>query len=216
MNDLSLKITLKSGETRIFPLRPLASEYFQGSSWHEFLMPSISTLNNIHLEQFTKTEYGNAWEFVQCAYVEGKETSGELDLDEDEQLDRVHYSWEILLDGKPASYAEVDQSLNCDYWLHIESSRQTEINSIPLDKGQWAIDSEGKYYLDETVNVLSLADGIYEAADVDVENGTEENGTHYGKVLEAIKPILERKTEFFKTTIDGIKYTFTLSRTKEA
>jgi hypothetical protein len=83
--------------------------------------------------------------------------------------------------------------------LHIKSTRQTEGDwtSIPLDK---------------TEDGLDICDGIYEAVDVDVENGTEEDGTHYGKVLEAIEPILKRQVEFVKATIDGITYTFTLSR----
>ena len=62
---------------------------------------------------------------------------------------------------------------------------------------------------------MDISDGIYEAAEVDHENGTEEDGTHYGKVLEAIEPILKRSTEYVKTTIDGITYTFTLSRCEE-
>jgi len=214
MNTLTLEVTLTAtGETKVFPLTHRASDYLQAGSWHEFLIPAISRINEIHLEQFTKAEF-SAWETVIYHFIEGQMTSGDLDIDEDEEGAHLKYSWQMLIDGKPASYAEVDQSLNCDYWLHIESSRQTDgiIGSIPLDKGQWAINAEGAYYLDKTVPVLTLADAIYEAADVDAENGTDEDGTHYGKVLEAIEPIFNRTTECVKATIDGITYTFTLSR----
>jgi hypothetical protein len=122
---------------------------------------------------------------------------------------------ELLLEHYPEVYEEAmhwNDSPTCDYWLQIESSRQTDSNSIPLDRGQWAVNAEGAYYLDKTVPVLTLADAIYEAAEVDAENGTDEDGTHYGKVLEAIEPIFNRTTECVKATIDGITYTFTLSR----
>lgn len=85
--------------------------------------------------------------------------------------------------------------------LHIKSSRQTE--------GDW-----GSIPLHEIGTALDISDGIYEAAEVDYENGTEEDGTHYGKVLEAIEPILNRTTDYVKTTIDGITYEFSLSSTE--
>lgn len=216
MNNLSLEITLSAtGKTKTFPLTHKACEYFQAGSWHEFLIPAIKGIDSIHLDHFTESKF-SAWEIVIYHFLEGQMTSGDLDTDEDEA--QTKYFWQILINGKPASYAEVDQSLNCDYWLHIESSRQPDSipGSIPLDKGQWAVNAEGVYYLDETVPVLALADAIYEAAEVDAENGTEEDGTHYGKVLEAIEPILNRATECVKATIDGISYTFTLSRCQEA
>lgn len=199
MSTLTLEVTLTAtGEAKVFPLTHRASDYLQAGSWHEFLIPAISNINEIHFEQFTKAEF-SAWETVIYHFIEGQMTSGDLDIDEDEEGAHLKYSWQMLLDGKPATYAEVDQSLNCDFWLHIKSTRQTEGDwtSIPLDK---------------TEDGLDICDGIYEAVEVDVENGTEEDGTHYGKVLEAIEPILKRQVEFVKTTIDGIEYEFILSR----
>ena len=199
MSTLTLEVTLTAtGEAKVFPLTHRASDYLQAGSWHEFLIPAISRINELHFEQFTKAEF-SAWETVIYHFIEGQMTSGDLDIDEDEEGAHLKYSWQMLLDGKPATYAEVDQSLNCDFWLHIKSTRQTEGDwtSIPLDK---------------TENGLDICDGIYEAVEVDVENGTEEDGTHYGKVLEAIEPILKRQVEFVKTTIDGIEYEFILSR----
>jgi len=215
MNTLTLEVTLTAtGETKVFPLYGQASEYHQADSWHEFLIPYLDHLADVHLEMFTGTDCGMLWEIIIGNFIEGQTASGEVNWDDEDDVAGCHLSWQMLLDGKPASYAEVDQSLNCDYWLHIESSRQTDgiLGSIPLDKGQWAINAEGAYYLDKTVPVLTLADAIYEAAEVDAENGTDEDGTHYGKVLEAIEPIFNRTTECVKATIDGITYTFTLSR----
>lgn len=204
MSNLSLQITLKgSGEQKTFPLHSQASEYFQGRNWHEFVILGIDNIDNIHLEQFTNTDCGMLWEIIRGNYVEGQTTSDDINWEEEEDdVAGCQLIWQILIDGKPASYAEVDQSLNCDFWLHIKSSRQAEgdWSSIPLHKVE---------------NGLDISDGIYEAADVDCENGTEEDGTHYGKVLEAIEPILKRQVEFVKTTIDGITYTFTLSRCEE-
>lgn len=203
MSNLSLQITLKgSGEQKIFPLRSRASDYFQAGGWHEYLIPAISDINNIHLEQLTQTDCGMLWEIIVGNFIEGLESSGEVNWDEEDDVSGCHLSWQMLLDGKPATYAEVDQSLNCDFWLHIKSTRQLggNLTIIPLYK-------EG--------NRLDICDGIYEAAEVDYENGTEEDGTHYGKVLEAIEPILKRQVEFVKITIDGINYEFSLSRCAE-
>jgi len=203
MSNLSLQITLKgSGEQKTFPLHSRAAEYFQGRNWHEFVSLGINNIDNIHLEQFTNTDCGMLWEIINGNYVEGQTTSDDINWEEEDDVAGCHLTWQILIDGKPASYAEVDQSLNCDFWLHIKSSRQTEgdWSSIPLHK---------------VGNGLDISDGIYEAAEVDHENGTEEDGTHYGQVLEAIEPILNRQVEFVKITIDGINYEFSLSRCED-
>jgi hypothetical protein len=141
-----------------------------------------------------------AWETVSYHYLEGLASSGDVEAEDFEEDKGYKYAWQMLLDGKPATYAEVDQSLNCDFWLQISSSNQEGENFIPLHK-------EG--------GELDISDAIYQAADVDAENGTEEDGTHYGQVLEAIEPILKRQVEFVKTTIDGIDYEFSLSRCDE-
>jgi len=201
MSNLSLQITLKgSGEQKTFPLHSRASEYFQGRNWHEFLSLGIDNIDNIHLEQFTNTDCGMLWEIISGNYVEGQTTCDEINWKEEDDVAGCHLTWQILLDGKPATYAEVDQSLNCDYWLQISSSNQEGENFIPLHKKGGELD---------------ISDAIYQAADIDSQNGTEEDGTHYGQVLEAIEPILKRQVEFVKTTIDGIKYEFSLSRCAE-
>lgn len=198
--QLSLEITLRNGDKKVFPLTHRASEYHQAGSWHEYLIPCMRSLDEVGLEMFTG-DYA-AWETVSYHYGEGLTTKGDVEAEDFEEDKGYKYAWQMLLDGKPATYAEVDQSLNCDFWLHIKSTRQAEGDwtSIPLHKVEGGLD---------------ISDGIYEAADVDHENGTEEDGTHYGKVLEAIEPILNRTTEYVKTTIDGITYTFTLSRCEE-
>jgi len=198
MSNLSLEVTLRGGDKKVFPLSFRASEYHQADSWHEFLIPCADHLGEIHLEMFTG-DYA-AWETISYHYLEGSTTTGDVEAEDFEEDKGYQYAWQMLLDGKPATYAEVDQSLNCDYWLQISSSNQEGENFIPLHK------ENGK---------LDISDAIYQAADVDVENGTEEDGTHYGKVLEAIEPILKRQVEFVKTTIDGIKYEFSLSRCAE-
>jgi hypothetical protein len=198
MSNLSLEVTLRGGDKKVFPLSFRASEYHQADSWHEFLIPCADHLGEIHLEMFTG-DYA-AWETISYHYLEGSTTTGDVEAEDFEEDKGYQYAWQMLLDGKPATYAEVDQSLNCDYWLQISSSNQEGENFIPLHK------ENGK---------LDISDAIYQAADVDAENGTEEDGTHYGKVLEAIEPILKRQVEFVKTTIDGIKYEFSLSRCAE-
>jgi hypothetical protein len=200
MSNLSLEVTLRGGDKKVFPLSFRASEYHQAGSWHEYLMPCMDRIAEVHLEMFTG-DYA-AWETVSYHYGEGVATKGEVEAEDFEEDKGYQYAWQMLLDGKPASYAEVDQSLNCDFWLLIKSSRQTEGDwtSIPLHK---------------TENGLDISDGIYEAVEVDSENGTEEDGTHYGQVLEAIEPILKRQVDFVKATIDGINYEFSLSRCAE-
>jgi hypothetical protein len=141
-----------------------------------------------------------AWETISYHYLEGLTTTGDVEAEDFEEDKGYKYAWQMLLDGKPATYAEVDQSLNCDFWLQISSSNQEGENFIPLHKENGELD---------------ISDAIYQAADVDAANGTEEDGTHYGKVLEAIEPILKRQVEFVKTTIDGINYEFSLSRCAE-
>ncbi len=197
MSNLSLEVTLRNGDKKVFPLSFRASDYTQAGSFYEFLIPCPDHLGEIHLEMFT----GDcaAWELVSYHYLEGLTTTGDVEAEDFEEDKGYKYAWQMLLDGKPATYAEIDQSLNCDFWLRIISTRQTDEDwtSIPLHK---------------TENGLDISDGIYEAAEVDQENGTEEDGTHYGQVLEAIEPILKRQVDFVKTTIDGIDYEFSLSR----
>lgn len=91
-----------------------------------------------------------------------------------------------------------------NYWLHIKTSRHEGLGCLPLDKIEGGIEGE-----------LDIADALYEAAEVDYENGTEDEGLHYGQVLEAIDPILKRTTDSVKTTIDGITYEFALSHCAE-
>lgn len=198
--QLSLEISLRNGDKKVFPLSFRESDFYQADSWHEYLIPQMSRLDEVHLEMFTGDSA--SWETVNYHYLEGLTTTGDVEADDFEEDKGYKYAWQMLLDGKPATYAEVDQSLNCDFWLHIKSTRQAEGDwtSIPLHKIEGGLD---------------ISDGIYEAADVDHENGTEEDGTHYGKVLEAIEPILNRTSEYVKITIDGITYTFTLSRCED-
>ena len=198
MSNLSLEVTLRGGDKKVFPLSFRASEYHQAGSWHEYLMPCMDHLGEVYLEMFTG-DYA-AWETVSYHYGEGVTTKGEVEAEDFEEDKGYQYAWQMLLDGKPATYAEVDQSLNCDYWLKISSSNQEDKNFIPLHK-------EG--------GELDISDAIYQAAEVDSENGTEEDGTHYGQVLEAIEPILKRQVDFVKATIDGINYEFSLSRCAE-
>ena len=198
MSNLSLEVTLRGGDKKVFPLSFRASEYHQADSWHEFLIPCTDHLGEVHLEMFTG-DYA-AWETISYHYLEGSTTTGDVEAEDFEEDKGYKYAWQMLLDGKPATYAEVDQSLNCDYWLKISSSNQEDKNFIPLHK-------EG--------GELDISDAIYQAAEVDSENGTEEDGTHYGQVLEAIEPILKRQVDFVKATIDGINYEFSLSRCAE-
>lgn len=198
--QLSLEVTLRNGEKKIFPVSYKTSDYYQADSLHEYLIPHMSRLEEVYLEMFTG-DYA-AWETVAYHYAEGLTTKGDVEAEDFEEDKGYKYAWQMLFDGKPATYAEVDQELNCDFWLHIKSSRQTE--------GDW-----GCLPLDRIEGRLEIADALYEAAEVDHENGTEEEGLHYGQVLEAIEPILTRSTEYVKTTIDGVTYEFTLSRCAE-
>lgn len=203
---LSVEITLRNGDKKVFPMSYIASDYTQAGSFHEYLIPHMSRLDEVHLEMFTGDSA--SWETVSYHYLEGLTTTGDVEAEDFEEDKGYKYAWQMLLDGKPATYAEVDQYLNCDFWLHIKSSAQTEgdWSSIPLDKGRWAI-KDGKYYLDNTAHELALADAIYEIAEVSEE--------HYAKVLTLIEPIFKRETEYMKVTVDGITYTFTLSRCEE-
>jgi len=203
--QLSLEVSLRNGDKKVFPLSHRASEYHQADSWHEYLIPHMSHLDEVHLELFTG-DYAS-WETVSYHYGEGVTTKGEVEAEDFEEDKGYQYAWQMLIDGKPATYAEVDQSLNCDFWLHITSTAFEGKGCIPLDKGRWAINDKGAYYLDKTFNGLELADAIYDIADVGEE--------HYANVLTLIEPIFKRETEYMKLTVDGITYTFELSRCEE-
>lgn len=77
------------------------------------------------------------------------------------------------------------------------TSSVSESGSVPLDMLE-----NGEF---------DLCDGLYFAADVDYQNGTEEEGTHYGKVLEVLSPLFQNKVRYVQANIDGISYTFTLT-----
>jgi len=55
--------------------------------------------------------------------------------------------------------------------------------------------------------LLVLSDALYEVADISEEL--------YGKVIAAFEPLMNRETDYIKTTIDGIDFTFQLSRCEE-
>ena len=204
MSTLSLEVTLTtSGEKKIFPLTNIASDYSLAGSWHEYLMPHISTIENIHLDQFTNDEF-NAWECVSYHYGEGRATSGEVTQDEGEEGACLNYSWQILLDGEPANYAQVDHSLNADFYLHYTSTAFDGPGCVPLDKGRWTL-VDGRYTLDKSFGELVLADAMYDLVDISED--------HYGKVLDALAPIFSRESDFMKLTIDDIDYVFELKRT---
>lgn len=205
MSNLSLEITLRSGDKKVFPLTSTTSDYQQAGSWHEYLIPHMSRLDEVGLEMFT----GDcaAWETVSYHYLEGLTTTGDVEAEDFEEDKGYKYAWQMLIDGKPATYAEVDQSLNCDFWLHVTSTAFEGHGCIPLDKGRWAVNDKGAYYLDKTFHGLELADAIYDIAEVGEE--------HYNKVLGILEPLFKRETEYMKVTVDGITYTFTLSRCEE-
>jgi hypothetical protein len=190
MSTLTLEVTLRGGEKKVFPLSFRASEYHQADSWHEFLIPCMDRLVEVHLEMFTG-DYA-AWETVSYHYLEGLASSGDVEADDFEEDKGYKYAWQMLLDGKPATYSEVDQSLNCDFWLHTTSS---------------AFEGVGVVALDKTSCGLVLNDALYEIANISEEL--------YGKVMKAIQPIFSRETDYMKITIDGIDFTFTLSRCEQ-
>jgi len=190
MSNLSLEVTLRSGDKKVFPLSFRASEYHQAGSWHEYLMPCMDRIAEVHLEMFTG-DYA-AWETVSYHYGEGSFSSGEVEAEDFEEDKGYQYAWQMLLDGKPATYAEVDQSLNCDYWLHATSSAFEGVAVVALDKAE---------------GCLVLSDALYEVADISEEL--------YGKVIAAFEPLMNRETDYIKTTIDGIDFTFQLSRCEE-
>ena len=205
MSNLSLEVTLRGGDKKVFPLSFRASEYHQADSWHEFLIPCADHLGEIHLEMFTG-DYA-AWETISYHYLEGSTTTGDVEAEDFEADKGYKYAWQMLLDGKPATYAEVDQFLNSDFWLVNTSTASEGKGCTPLDKGLWSVDEEGNYCLDKSSPRLELADAIYDIADVGED--------HYAKVLDLIEPILNRETEYLKFTVDGITYTFELSRCAE-
>ena len=113
MNTLTLEVTLRGGEKKVFPLSSKASDFQQAGSWHEYLIPHMSRLDEVHLEIFTGDFC--AWETVLYHFLEGLTSTGDVEADDDEEDKGYKYAWQMLLDGKPATYAEVDHSLNCDH-----------------------------------------------------------------------------------------------------
>ena len=80
MSNLSLEVTLRGGDKKVFPLSFRASEYHQAGSWHEYLMPCMDHLAEVHLEMFTG-DYA-AWETVSYHYGEGPFSSGEVEAED--------------------------------------------------------------------------------------------------------------------------------------
>ena len=110
MKDLSLEITLETGEKAIFPLSYRAAEYFQGNELHESQIPCMRMFQESRLDDFTGSEY--SWAVIEYHYIEGLTTTGEQELTNSEEQTELFFSWKILLDDKPASHAEVEQFLN--------------------------------------------------------------------------------------------------------
>jgi hypothetical protein len=113
MSKLSLEVTLRDGAVKVFPLSVVESDYAMAGSWHYAKMPHMSRINDAHFEAFTGYKGCGAWELVQYHYIEGLTTTGELDCEDDDEYGiNAHYSWQILLNDKPATYEEVEQALN--------------------------------------------------------------------------------------------------------
>ena len=113
MIKLSLEVTLRDGAVKVFPLSVVESDYAMAGSWHYAKMPHMSNINDAHFEEFTNYEGCGAWELVQYHYIEGRTTTGAIDHDDAEEYGAdVRFSWQILLDDKPATYEEVEQALN--------------------------------------------------------------------------------------------------------
>ena len=51
--QLSLEVTLRNGDKKVFPVSHRASDYYQADSWHEYLIPYMSRLEEVYLEMFT-------------------------------------------------------------------------------------------------------------------------------------------------------------------
>lgn len=113
MSNLSLQVTLRDGAIKVFPLSTIDSDYTMGGSWHYAKIPHMSCINDAHFESFTNYEGCGAWELVQYHYIEGRTTTGEIDHDGAEEYGAdVRFSWQILLNDKPATYDEIEQALN--------------------------------------------------------------------------------------------------------
>ena len=112
MKDLSLEITLEDGRKQVFPLSYRATEHYRGGFFsHESQVLCMSGIEDIRLDDFTGYEY--SWALVEYHYIEGLTTTGGLDhADNDEYDVSFLFTWKILLDGNPASHAEVEQFLN--------------------------------------------------------------------------------------------------------
>jgi hypothetical protein len=125
MKDLSLEITLEDGRKQVFPLSYRATEHYRGAFFsHESQVLCMSGIEDIRLDQFTN--HKNTWELVDYFYVEGLATKGELDHPENEEYGiSALFSWQILLNGKPASHAEVEEDLNGCKTQTINSAKLT-------------------------------------------------------------------------------------------
>jgi hypothetical protein len=112
MSELSLEITLEDGRKQVFPLSYRATEHYKGAYFsHESQIPCMSRIGEVWLDEFTGYLYTFA--LVDYFYTEGLATTGKLDHEENDEYDiSALFSWQILLDGKAATYAEVEQDLN--------------------------------------------------------------------------------------------------------
>lgn len=97
---VSVKITMLDGRSDTFPMEFVPQCYMRGGSW----LPGISLEKGIEaVAELT----GEDWVFegVGYHYAEGKAVAHMIENDDCEVIG----SWQILLDGQPTTYADIEE-----------------------------------------------------------------------------------------------------------
>ena len=97
---VSVEITMKDGRLGNFPMEFVPQCYMRGGRW----LPGVNLEKGYEaVEEFTGCDWVS--EGIGYHYAEGKSVEEEIhDYD-----DNLLGSWKILLDGKPTTYAELEE-----------------------------------------------------------------------------------------------------------
>ena len=104
---ITVQITHR-GIVSIYPIVTRTSEYMQGCKWFTTNVPDVSAQTECAIQALTG--FKSFGELIGYAFIEGdaveQDDIGVIDDDD------IGFSFCILIDGKPATYEQVNASLN--------------------------------------------------------------------------------------------------------
>jgi hypothetical protein len=106
-NRLTVRIT-RPGQTVDFPVVERCTQYMRGFSWFDASVPDVSEDTEREIQRMTG--FDSFGELIGYAFIEGdaifQDDIGVIEEDD------IGFSFRILIDGKPATYDQVNAVLN--------------------------------------------------------------------------------------------------------